>query len=245
MGYVNVHEEISSYSMGALPYDTQIWVYACWSQQFNFPPGPGDYIGSYESNPVNLTRGNPDLTGINIRLKEGTTTTTTTIRPPSTTTTTLQPTTTTTSIEPECSENADCNDGLYCNGIETCVDGACERGADPCTAGEVCIEETDTCELPTRIEASTNAFGSVFLFLPGFVTIKGTGTDFTLFGSIINYEPPVLFKGVKVVNPLTQTITQFVIVLPSLLPNVPPYPATITVTVDGLSDDMEINAFPF
>ena len=64
-------------------------------------------------------------------------------------------------------------------------------------------------------------------------------------GSVVTYDPPIVFKGFKMVNPMTQTITQFVIVLPSMLPNVEPYPSTVKVTVDGLSADMEINAFPF
>jgi len=34
---------------------------------------------------------------------------------------------------------ATCDDGLFCNGVETCVDGACVPGAPPC---EVCDEET-------------------------------------------------------------------------------------------------------
>jgi hypothetical protein len=41
----------------------------------------------------------------------------------------------------------DCDDGLYCNGEETCVDGQCENGPAPCVEGEEsCNEDTDSCE---------------------------------------------------------------------------------------------------
>jgi hypothetical protein len=75
-----------------------------------------------------------------------------------------------------CSSDADCDDGVYCNGAETCVDAACQDGTppdcsddglfcngsevcdelaqgcgntgDPCGPGTVCNEDTDTCDLP-------------------------------------------------------------------------------------------------
>ncbi len=43
-----------------------------------------------------------------------------------------------------CLEDIECDDGVFCNGIETCVDGSCEPGVDPCP-GELCDEVTDTC----------------------------------------------------------------------------------------------------
>jgi C1A family cysteine protease len=75
-----------------------------------------------------------------------------------------------------CTYDSDCDDGLYCNGAETCEAGACQEGTppdcsddglfcngsefcdeeadmcghtgDPCGQGTVCNEETDTCDLP-------------------------------------------------------------------------------------------------
>jgi hypothetical protein len=52
-----------------------------------------------------------------------------------------------------CTEDADCDDGLYCNGAEFCHPaGECRRPPpvdceddDPCTI-DTCIEETDSCE---------------------------------------------------------------------------------------------------
>ncbi len=35
--------------------------------------------------------------------------------------------------QPVCSKDADCNDGLACDGTETCVAGVCQPGVSPCT----------------------------------------------------------------------------------------------------------------
>jgi len=49
-----------------------------------------------------------------------------------------------------CHTDADCDDGLFCNGIERCVDDMCEEGQAPCVwvddiCGPACIEELDAC----------------------------------------------------------------------------------------------------
>ena len=46
-----------------------------------------------------------------------------------------------------CTSNGECDDGLFCTGVETCdlVTGLCVDGDDPCAVGEVCIEDADTC----------------------------------------------------------------------------------------------------
>ena len=44
-----------------------------------------------------------------------------------------------------CEYDEDCDDALFCNGQETCVDGGCQAGANPCGPGDVCSEETETC----------------------------------------------------------------------------------------------------
>jgi mono/diheme cytochrome c family protein len=45
---------------------------------------------------------------------------------------------------PRCSTDMECDDGAFCNGRETCVEGRCRAGSDPCP-GENCDEATDTC----------------------------------------------------------------------------------------------------
>ncbi len=43
-----------------------------------------------------------------------------------------------------CSVPADCDDGIFCNGVEVCNAGVCEAGGDPCP-GQVCDESGDQC----------------------------------------------------------------------------------------------------
>ena len=45
----------------------------------------------------------------------------------------------------ECQTAADCAAGLYCTGVEDCVDGSCQFGPDPCAEGELCDEVADEC----------------------------------------------------------------------------------------------------
>ncbi len=41
-----------------------------------------------------------------------------------------------------------CDDGLFCNGTEACIAGACSPGAPPCTGVLLCNESMDRCESP-------------------------------------------------------------------------------------------------
>jgi hypothetical protein len=45
----------------------------------------------------------------------------------------------------ECSTPADCDDGMFCNGSETCTNGACSAAAAPCAAGQACDEASRQC----------------------------------------------------------------------------------------------------
>ncbi len=45
----------------------------------------------------------------------------------------------------ECTVDADCDDGLYCDGVETCTDAECVAGTSPCAADEVCDETNEAC----------------------------------------------------------------------------------------------------
>ncbi|HET8932572.1 MAG TPA: PHB depolymerase family esterase [Polyangiales bacterium] len=45
----------------------------------------------------------------------------------------------------QCSKSADCDDGKFCNGAETCVAGACSAAAAPCPADQSCDEASRKC----------------------------------------------------------------------------------------------------
>ncbi|GAG75255.1 unnamed protein product, partial [marine sediment metagenome] len=69
----------------------------------------------------------------------------------------ISSTTTTTVIPPppppiECTSDLDCDDGVYCNGSETCDESKCQDGSNPCPDDglfcngiESCDDETDAC----------------------------------------------------------------------------------------------------
>lgn len=45
-----------------------------------------------------------------------------------------------------CLDDTECpDDRLFCNGTESCVDGACVSSGDPCAESETCDEDTDAC----------------------------------------------------------------------------------------------------
>ncbi len=48
-----------------------------------------------------------------------------------------------TPIDPPCETDADCDDGLFCNGAERCSEGQCEAGAPPC---ELTSDSCPTCD---------------------------------------------------------------------------------------------------
>ena len=42
-----------------------------------------------------------------------------------------------------------CNDGMFCNGPDRCMGGACAPGStSPCSVGQICIESSDSCTTP-------------------------------------------------------------------------------------------------
>jgi hypothetical protein len=47
-----------------------------------------------------------------------------------------------------CTADAECDDGLFCTGTETCVSGSCQSSGDPCSGGTTCNEATDSCDTP-------------------------------------------------------------------------------------------------
>lgn len=50
-------------------------------------------------------------------------------------------------IANDCVQDSDCDDGLWCSGVETCNEtlGACVLGTSPCEPGLVCDEDNATC----------------------------------------------------------------------------------------------------
>ena len=65
---------------------------------------------------------------------------------------------------PDCGSDADCDDGLFCNGLESCTtEGTCLPGQAPCGEDERCHEEADYC-FPAAIP-TVSAWGLAILTL--------------------------------------------------------------------------------
>jgi hypothetical protein len=47
--------------------------------------------------------------------------------------------------QPQCNIDNECDDGIWCNGAETCSAGHCQPGVPPCDAGTQCFAETRSC----------------------------------------------------------------------------------------------------
>ena len=59
-----------------------------------------------------------------------------------------------------CTVNADCDDGLFCNGSETCTGDACQSGSNPCSGGDICNEATNSCDPPPTCGAKGDSCSS-------------------------------------------------------------------------------------
>ena len=145
-----------------------------------------------------------------------------------------------------CTNNAACDDGVFCNGQEICdPEVGCLPGSNPCTGDETCDEATDQCVNPATIEpsisigASLSGCGLPMSVRFGIVEIQGLGTSFTALSGV-KYDSPLIIPTTKLVNSSAQTITQFLFLMPSILVPLDDYPATVTVTVDALSDSVHI-----
>ena len=70
-----------------------------------------------------------------------------------------------------CQSNADCNDGLFCNGTESCVNGACQAGTTPaCASPLLCRESDDQC-----VSCLSNSQCDDGLFCNGSETCNASG----------------------------------------------------------------------
>jgi hypothetical protein len=135
------------------------------------------------------------------------------------------------------------DDGLFCNGVESCDEEAdgCASSGDPCEENERCSEEDAACRPAINIEASITGCGMPFFARLGVVEIQGTGTDLKAL-SVVQYDSPLVIKSLKLLNRNSQTITQFVLLRPSIFFPAWDYPATVPVTVGTLSGTLEIPA---
>jgi hypothetical protein len=92
-----------------------------------------------------------------------------------------------------CQFDSDCDDGLYCNGAETCVGGTCQAGSDPCP-GQYCDEENDECVAGPTAQLESGA-----------VTVGG---DYATVNLANTYVSPVVVCSVQYYNNSTPVVAR-------------------------------------
>jgi hypothetical protein len=75
-----------------------------------------------------------------------------------------------------CTTDPECDDGLYCTGVETCVAGTCQSSGDPCPGGTTCNEATDSCDAPACDNDGTCEAGEDCNNCPNDCRAKTTGS---------------------------------------------------------------------
>jgi hypothetical protein len=106
---------------------------------------------------------------------------------------------------PCCTVDADCDDGVFCNGTETCNvgTGECLTGAVPCTIIQTCDEANDVCIDPDPCLAAKNGAVSSGFFSP---TTSNPGCYNALIADeiqlragagrdVVSYEIPIIARA--------------------------------------------------
>jgi hypothetical protein len=78
-----------------------------------------------------------------------------------------------------CASDADCNDGLYCTGTESCSGNACVLDTNPCPEGTACIEVTGDYDCVTPSTTSTAGPSSTTTTGPSSTTTTAVSTTTT------------------------------------------------------------------
>lgn len=84
-----------------------------------------------------------------------------------------------------------CDDGLFCNGAETCLGGVCAAGSPPCSGGQVCSESFDLCQeqaCSTAIDCSNPAI--VGASLAAIAGLRCNGIESCISGVCVRGQEP-------------------------------------------------------
>ncbi len=187
--------------------------------------------------------------------------TTTSTEPPapstssSTTTSTLPPppptsssSSTTTSIinSTECTSDLECDDGIFCNGAETCMDGTCRPGTDPCPAGTECSEAADACitqtPVPEVLVKPDRLRQSRWIPLPVFLSITGSNTHFDS-SSSVTFNPVSAIWALPHLVVDEDTIFIIGLLMPSRLVPVSSVDVTVTTGSEEVVKNLNIELF--
>jgi hypothetical protein len=143
----------------------------------------------------------------------------------------------------------DCpDDGLFCNGTESCDEDAdqCVSSGNPCGDGQFCSEGTDTCAGIESLEPPS-WYQARWVPLLRRLSIVGSNTNFEARVSIVTFEPKraIFMFFPKVDN--EENITVWTYIMPQVLTGLLSEPVKVTVTTGSevVSADWVIELLPF
>ena len=147
-----------------------------------------------------------------------------------------------------CVGDLDCDDGLFCNGEELCVEGICEEGSNPCTQDETCDEEDGLCVPISQILLEPESWFQsrwIPVILP--LKIKGSNTHFESFSSEVTFNP---VNSVWALPPNVkdeETISMVIFLMPLSLtkPLDGPVEVTVTTGAEVVSGFLDVTLLPF
>ena len=176
-------------------------------------------------------------------------TTTSTISATSSTSSSSTSSTTTSIINPtECTSDVECDDGIFCNGAETCMDGTCRPGTDPCPAGTECIEDVDECReqipVPKVLLEPDLLLQSRWIPLPVFISIEGSDTHFDV-SSLVTFNPVSAIWALPHLVMDENNIFIIGLLMPSWLAPVSSVDVTVTTGSEEVLENLNIELFPF
>ena len=109
------------------------------------------------------------------------------------------------SIPVACNSNGECDDELFCNGVEVCTHGFCTNGVNPCAADQSCDETADTCS-GGACESDEDC-GSLGFCIDDVCTIIDVGSNalqgYALFASddsVVDFSQPLVVGNVLILT---------------------------------------------
>ena len=143
-----------------------------------------------------------------------------------------------------CLEDGECDDGSFCTGVESCLDGACQAGTDPCPEGVACDEDAYECKLPTLSVIPQRIMQSHWMPLPVFMSIKGTNTHFGG-SSALTFNPPSVMALPMMIN--SETIFCFGLMMPAWITKQAGESIEVRVStgIENATGSVEIMLLPF
>ncbi len=163
-------------------------------------------------------------------------------------------TTTTTIIPSDCTLDGDCDDGVYCNGTETCdvAIGICQAGPAPCQDMGTCNEETKECspesQNPTIELIPDSAWRSHSIELPLAMVITGNNIYFNETTTVDFSDNAISLQNHLVLSPTSILVISLINPADLEVSDNTDVVVTVTTTLDtgvvGATGSLALNIVP-